>query len=47
MRVVVWLGEEENDSDRAMRILSCLGDQVDVDFQTEEILPSSNRINAR
>jgi hypothetical protein len=31
-RVVVWLGPEENESDRAMRVMEEIGSQVEVDW---------------
>ncbi|KAI0528453.1 heterokaryon incompatibility protein-domain-containing protein [Xylaria digitata] len=34
MSVLVWLGEEENNSDRAMSLLKRLGEQIEVDFET-------------
>ncbi|KAI1124831.1 heterokaryon incompatibility protein-domain-containing protein [Nemania abortiva] len=38
--VIVWLGEEENDSDRAMTLLSYVGSQVEIDFDSWAISPS-------
>ncbi|GAW15611.1 hypothetical protein ANO14919_050270 [Xylariales sp. No.14919] len=40
-KVVVWLGEEENDNNRAMRLLQHLGDQVDTDFESMGFAPSA------
>lgn len=39
-RVIAWLGPEENNSSRAMEIVSFVGSQIIVDWITKVILPS-------
>lgn len=39
--VVVWLGPEENDSDSAMWLMEAIGAEIEVDFDTCEMKPSS------
>jgi len=40
VRVVVWLGPEENDSDNAMCLMDAIGAEVDVDFDKCEMKPT-------
>lgn len=40
-RVVVWLGPEENNSDNAMWLMGAIGAEIEVDFDTCEMKPSS------
>ncbi|KAI1178515.1 heterokaryon incompatibility protein-domain-containing protein [Nemania sp. FL0916] len=45
--VVVWLGEDENDCVRAMKLLSWLDDQIEVDDQFDVISPAAQRSTHR